>query len=113
MAYQGGAVAQKISAMGEAVAIQLALDELTALFGKDVRPHFLCGKLSNWSNDPWSLGAYSYSAVGMEDARAVLAAPLAGVLFFAGEATALNGHIATVHGAIETGRRAASEILGT
>jgi monoamine oxidase len=67
--------------------------------------------MSSWSEDPWSLGGYTYSPVGMGDAREALAAPL-GPLHFAGEATPTNGHIATVHGAIESGWRAADEVLG-
>jgi len=39
-----------------------------------------------------------------------LAEPIGGKLFFAGEATSV-GHIGTVHGAIQTGQRAATEIL--
>jgi hypothetical protein len=34
-----------------------------------------------------------------------------GVLFFAGEATHTGGESSTVHGAIETGYRAAEEVL--
>jgi monoamine oxidase len=40
-----------------------------------------------------------------------LAAPLEDTLFFAGEATHFEGHYATVHGAIATGRRAAVEFV--
>jgi len=36
---------------------------------------------------------------------------VADTLFFAGEATVTNGHLATVHGAIESGQRAAQELL--
>jgi Flavin containing amine oxidoreductase len=32
-------------------------------------------------------------------------------LYFTGEATELNGHSATVHGAIASGRRTAKQIL--
>jgi monoamine oxidase len=111
MGYQGGPHARAVAAMGEASAIEVALDELTRLFGPAVRAACLGGRLADWSADPWSRGAYSYSAVGTGHARAVLAAPLADTLFFAGEATARGGHIATVHGAIESGLRAAGEIM--
>jgi monoamine oxidase len=111
MGYQGGAVALEVAALGEAAAIAAGLEELAALLGADVREAFLGGRLADWSRDPWSLGAYTYSAVGMGEARAALAAPVADTLFFAGEATVLDGHIATVHGAVESGRRAAAEIL--
>jgi len=45
------------------------------------------------------------------DAPARLAAPVADTLFFAGEATHAAGAIGTVHGALETGERAARELL--
>lgn len=112
MGYQGGPQALAVAALGEQRAIAVALDELAALFGPEVREAFRGGRLSDWSRDQWTYGAYSYSAVGMGDARAALAAPLGRTVFFAGEATALGGHIATVHGAIESGRRAAGEALG-
>jgi len=111
MGYTGGPAALTLTALGEQAAIATGLAELTQLFGVDARAACLGGRLTAWSHDPWSLGAYSYSPVGMGDARARLAAPLAETLFFAGEATVTNGHLATVHGAIESGQRAAHELL--
>ena len=65
-----------------------------------------------WTTDPWSRGAYTFLPPGarLEDRRQ-LAAPVDGRLFFAGEATATDGHSATVAGALTTGRRAAEEFL--
>ncbi len=65
----------------------------------------------DWQADPFSLGAYSYVPAGAMDARKKLAEPVQNTLFFAGEATELNGHSATVHGAIASGRRAASQVI--
>jgi uncharacterized protein with NAD-binding domain and iron-sulfur cluster len=45
------------------------------------------------------------------DAAQALAAPVDGTLFFAGEATNVEGYTGTVHGAIATGLRAANELL--
>ena len=64
----------------------------------------------DWQTDPYARGAYSYVPAGAMDARRALAAPAEGTLFFAGEATDLDGHSAMVHGAIASGRRAAAEI---
>lgn len=111
MGYQGGAAALALAHMSEDQALTLALNELTSLFGSEVRQAWLGGQMSAWSHDPWSNGAYSYSPVGMGSARAMLAAPVDEVLYFAGEACATNGHLATVHGAIETGHQAAEAIL--
>jgi monoamine oxidase len=49
--------------------------------------------------------------VGGESAAASLAKPVQGTLFFAGEATALDGHNGTVHGAMTSADRAARELL--
>lgn len=65
----------------------------------------------DWNNDPYSLGAYSYRLANGDEQSAHLAEPLANTLFFAGEATHTGGASGTVHGAVETGWRAAKEIL--
>ncbi len=65
----------------------------------------------DWHQDPFARGAYSYVPAGKLAARSLLAKTVANTIYFAGEATELNGHSATVHGAIATGRRAAREIL--
>jgi monoamine oxidase len=65
----------------------------------------------DWQADPFSRGAYSYTAVGGMDAAQKLAEPIANTLYFAGEATNGNGYNGTVHGAIATGLRAAQELL--
>jgi len=57
------------------------------------------------------LGNRSYDKPGTANARNVIAQPIAGKLFFAGEATHTGGHHGTLHGAMETGLRAAAEII--
>lgn len=67
--------------------------------------------VTRWWEDPRSLGSYSILPPGARPAdRAALAAPVGGVLFMAGEATAPD-FPATVHGALLSGRRAARELL--
>src|SRR5204863_8930393 len=67
-------------------------------------------RVFDWAADPFARGAYSWVPVGGLDAPAVLAAPIADRLFFAGEATDMIGDPGTVHGALTTGTRAAAEI---
>ena len=64
-----------------------------------------------WRSDPMARGGYSYTPVGMATMPQLLAAPLAGTLFFAGEATDSKGEQGSVHGAIASGKRAAVEVL--
>jgi monoamine oxidase len=66
--------------------------------------------MHDWVHDSFARGAYSYAKVGGVDASAMLARPLAGTVFFAGEATDSEGATGTVHGAIASGQRAARQV---
>lgn len=66
---------------------------------------------TSWEHDPFSQGSYSFDKFGQQpDDRQTLAQPIEGRLFFAGEATHPHFH-SSVHGAYETGVRAAREIM--
>jgi len=65
----------------------------------------------DWHADPFALGAYSYVPAGALPAREELAKPVDETIYFAGEATDLSGHSATVHGAIASGLRVARQII--
>ena len=66
--------------------------------------------MHDWVHDPFARGRTAIRRSGGVDAPAMLARPLAGTLFFAGEATDTEGATGTVHGAIATGRRAARQV---
>jgi monoamine oxidase len=92
--------------------VQAAADSVAAIFPRARAADRLEGAhVHDWSADPFARGAYSYVTVGGRTARRRLAAPLAGTLFFAGEATD-DESAATVEGALRSGERAAREILG-
>jgi monoamine oxidase len=61
----------------------------------------------DWQRDPFARGAYAYVTVGGEGAPDDLARPVDDTIFFAGEATAADGEIGTVAGALASGVRAA------
>jgi monoamine oxidase len=65
----------------------------------------------NWSKDPDIRGAYSYIPVNGLDLPGTLAAPVGDTLFFAGEALVADAQTGTVFGALESGLRAAREVL--
>jgi monoamine oxidase len=92
-----------------------ALDSLTAIFGvgrETLESALESWHVHDWQSDPYTRGSYSYVGVGGEGAQSALAESVDETLFFAGEATNSDGHHGTVHGAVATGGRAASEILG-
>jgi len=66
---------------------------------------------TDWLRDPFARGSYSFHTVGSSpDDRRALAAPGPPGVFWAGEATDPD-FPATVHGALNSGRRAARETL--
>jgi monoamine oxidase len=111
-AFVGGQSALALNAVSEAKAIEVGLNDLCRLFGSDApRQELRQARRISWLNDPWARGGYSFVTPGQFGARHVLAQPLEHRLFFAGEATVTDSNPATVHGAIESGRRAAEQIL--
>jgi monoamine oxidase len=108
-AYAGAALADRLVGFGNEAAIEVALDDLTQMFGNPVKTKYTGGMVLNWQAEPYIEMAYSFCPVGAAGLRRVLSSPVEGVLFFAGEATSVERN-ATVHGAIESGRRAAREV---
>jgi monoamine oxidase len=104
--YVGGELASSLEAEGEAAAADFAIGRLTQAFGSEIRARVTPLAATAWSTDPWARGAYSYAKVGRHDARALLAEPVDGRLFFAGEATHQT-MFSTAHGAHDTGVAAA------
>ena len=68
-------------------------------------------EVADWGGDPWIGGAFTSPVEGHDAAAGTWAAPLAATLFFAGEATCAARDAASVHGAIDSGERAAREVL--
>ena len=93
--------------------VAFAIAELDEAFGGKIASRlFEAGHVADWGKEPFVRGLYSYPmATTTEAHREALAAPLDGKIFFAGEATDLLGHTGTVHGAVESGWRAADQIL--
>ena len=92
---------------------QQAITSLAAIFNlpaAEINDQLQRLHFHNWRNDPFSRGAYTYLPVNGLASQLALAEPIENKLFFAGEATAV-GHVGTVHGALQTGERAANEIL--
>jgi monoamine oxidase len=114
MAWTAGPPAAELARLDDDAIADRALAALARAFGVGRRraEQLVEGwHVHNWEADPFARGAYSYVQVGGLERQRELARPVEGTLFFAGEATELDGHQATVHGAIATGERAAAEVL--
>ena len=111
--WAGGHAADALLAEGKDARIEHALTAMSSAWSVPRRrlSALLVGTFTHdWQADPFSRGAYSYAAVGGANAHAALARPIRKTLFFAGEATS-GDQTGTVAGAIESGYRAAGEIL--
>jgi monoamine oxidase len=106
----GGRFARDLEDAGEGALAAQSIDEIVAILGSDVRKRLTPLAESRWAHDPFARGSYSHALPGHADKRAVLAAPIDGRLFFAGEATSPH-FFSTAHGARDSGERAAQEAL--
>ena len=109
--YFGGRFARELEDAGPGALAAQSIDEIAALLGNDYRRKLKPLLESRWSHDPFARGSYSHALPGHAGMRAVLAAPINGRLFFAGEATSPN-FFSTAHGARDSGERAAKEMVG-
>ena len=107
-AFVSGDWAMDLLSLGAQAALDAAIDALRAELGDpDIQP--VDARLVAWPDDPFSCGGYSFVLPGHDGARELLAEPTP-PLYWAGEATEPEGRSATVHGAIESGLRAAREV---
>ena len=108
----GGRFAQSLEDAGEGALAAASIDEIVSILGNDFRRKLKPLAESRWAHDPFARGSYSHALPGHAGDREVLAAPVDGRLFFAGEATSPE-FFSTAHGARDSGERAAEEVLAS
>ncbi|MEH2559635.1 monoamine oxidase [Bradyrhizobium algeriense] len=106
----GGRFAQSLEDAGEGALAAESINEIVSILGNDFRRKLKPLAESRWAHDPFARGSYSHALPGHAGDRAVLAAPVDGRLFFAGEATSPE-FFSTAHGARDSGERAAREVM--
>jgi monoamine oxidase len=106
----GGNFGRDLSAKGETAMIDFAMTWLTGLYGTDMKSIIKRRHATRWNHEPWVLGATSAAAPGAQSARKVLAEPISGRIFLAGEATH-ETRWGTVNGAWESGERAGDAVV--
>lgn len=109
VAWQGGAKAKQMMSWSKHKKIQCALKTLSKLTNKSL--NFLNDQVEachthDWSNDPFSLGAYSYVKKNLARVE-IFQKSVDKTVYFGGEHTLNGAGRGTVHGAIETGMRVA------
>lgn len=115
-AWSGGPAAEQLLALGQTSMLERVLLSLAHSWRAPrarIEEELDAWSFHDWARDPFARGAYTYAIVGGARASAQLAAPIDGVLFFAGEATCGGSGEGTVHGALASGERAAREVVAS
>ena len=102
--WSAGPAAEALAFEPEAELLDAGVRSLARLFS--LRRAQIERALEGW----YARGAYAWFPVGSLATPSLLAEPVGATLFFAGEATH-STEAGTVHGALETGERAARQIL--
>jgi monoamine oxidase len=113
-AWAGGRRAVRLSRFDREALLEEALKNLSSFFRiakRELGGLLVDAYVHDWNDDPFSHGAYSFTPTHMTQMPQRLAAPIAGTLFFAGEATNAEGEQGTVQAALSSGQRAADELL--
>ena len=108
----GGTAADEIEELPDQAIVTRLRKEFSGVMGTAV-PEPTEVMIQRWRSDPFARGSYAYLRVGANGGEPeVLSRPIAGRVFFAGEALHLHDP-GTVHGAYWTGQRAAPAGAGS
>lgn len=111
IAWQGGPRAYEMSAWSDEKKVASALKTLSGITHRStsfLRQHLVQFYTHDWSQDPYTQGAYCYA--GLETSGAPLKNIFAKRILLAGEGTAAAAELGTIHGAMKSGIRAAHQI---
>lgn len=111
--YSGGETAAKQFALEDEQVKEITkdfLDKLEPVLPGSKRNWNGLSKVDHWPSNKWTKGAYSYFKVGQYTKFAGIEGEREGNTFFAGEHTSID-YKGYLNGAVETGERAAQEII--
>ena len=109
-----GPKSQKFKDSSDEEIIEAGVTSLANIFKVEkefIKKELILAKVANWPADPYAKGAYSYWTLEADVAQKELLKPVAGRLFFAGEALYEGKDTATVEGALASGLETANKIL--
>ncbi|WGD53413.1 NAD(P)/FAD-dependent oxidoreductase [Bradyrhizobium sp. CB1650] len=109
----GGPRTAELSGLDPRALIGAGLDSLAAIFGlarHDIARDLVAGVATNWAQDPFARGAYSWATPRTRDAQAILSRA-DGAVLFSGEALYRGRDMGTVEAALASGLETAQMIL--
>ncbi|MEP7111538.1 MAG: NAD(P)/FAD-dependent oxidoreductase [Ferruginibacter sp.] len=112
----GGPGAAAISNETDEAIVEKSLASLAAIYDKPVlalKEALVQAMVFNWQKNQYVMGAYSYATMLSETAINIMTTPLAGTVFFAGEALYTGVHPGTAEAALASGITAAASIINS
>ncbi len=109
----GGPPAAALSKNADEFILNKALVSLAAIYhcsSTELQENLVWSKVFNWQKMEHVRGGYSYATLETSAAQQLIATPLAGTLFFAGEGLYSGGHPGTVEAAISAAMNIARTI---
>lgn len=111
LTFAGGEAAQATRTLSDEQIVDSVMVALREIYGADV-PDPVAATVTRWQDDPYSHGSYAYMELGATTGdHDAIATPIADTIYIAGEATWTDDP-ATVTAGLESGMRAAGQILG-
>jgi monoamine oxidase len=102
-----GPKAKVLSTVADEEIVTTALSSLADIFGVSrefIEEQLVDTHVANWSKEQHSKGAYSYHALGSQQALEEMRRPVwDGAVYFAGEALSATGQVGLVEGAFDSG----------
>lgn len=112
----GGPRATAIKNMNDDEVIKRSVQSLCSIFNlkeDELMQQVTSSAVFNWANNVFAAGAYSYATPATKKALALLNTPVAGTIFFAGEALYNGPNPGTVEAALARGKQAAATLIKT
>jgi monoamine oxidase len=107
LGFNAATYARRVERLTDEQTIAGMVAALRSMFGRNKVPDPTHAAVTRWGSDPFSFGSYSFLKTGaMPRDHDLLAEPVGGRLYFAGEHTSRR-YAATVHGAYLSGLHAA------
>jgi monoamine oxidase len=111
----GGPAAKELTDATDNAIIKIAIESLANIFSikfETIKSALKVSKIVHWSQDPYSLGGYSFATTQTAAAIKLLQQGVEQTLFFAGEGLYEGDFPGTVEAALTTGRNVAKDIIG-
>ena len=110
----GGPAAIEMKDKSDEEIINISLASLSGILGLEaahISDSIVAYHVANWTAEPHIYGSYSYITVEAKQALEVLRLPIAGTIYFAGEAIYDGPVMGTVEAALASGKTVAKKIL--